>query len=308
MSFSRTSNQPYFIVLLTIFLVALAWHTTRLNNQTDQQEMTPEKSAHAQATAYTHPIAFYDPDLVGKGITSAKANALKPEYEIKGAIVPHHTFATQLIAQIFLALAAQNPESVILIGPNHYERGGFNILSSEHIWLTPFGDVASGQELVTTLERRGLIRQQPEVLSQDHALSALMPYLKYYLPQVKVVPFLLSAHTTSAELDVLSQALHKLQQPKTVVVAAVDFSHYLSSAQAKQNDQETWQIMSQFNYNKLLRLTNAHIDSPSSIALLLKLMQLAGSTQAELIANTNSGEMTGEVNSPTTSYFTVLYH
>src|SRR5690606_13377715 len=147
--------------------------------------------------------------------------------------------------------------------------------------LTPFGDLAPCPDWVMMLEMQGLIRQQPEVLSQDHAVSAIMPYLKYYLPQTKVLPLLLSAHTTSAELDALSQSLHALQQPKTVVVAAVDFSHYLSSNQAKQKDKETWQIISDYQYERLMRLTNQHVDSPASIALLLKLMQLAGSTQVE---------------------------
>lgn len=292
-------------------LIVLISGYTGLSNHEKNQTSPKGKSAlvvEDNEGSYKHPIAFYDPDLVGKGITFAEQNTSTRDYEIKGAIVPHHTFATHLIAEIFSQLAFQDPESVILIGPNHYERGGFNVLSSKYPWLTPFGDLAPRPDWVMMLEMQGLIRQQPEVLSQDHAVSAIMPYLKYYLPQAKVLPLLLSAHTTSAELDALSQSLHALQQPKTVVVAAVDFSHYLSSDQAKQKDKETWQIISDYQYERLMRLTNQHVDSPASIALLLKLMQLAGSTQVELLANTNSGELTGEVNAPTTSYFTALYH
>lgn len=294
--------------MLTLLLVGYAWHKNQPTNQADEGSEKQANNVQDTSRTYAHPIAFYDPELVGKGIASAAQNVSNPDYEIMGAIVPHHTFATHLIAQVFSQLAFQNPESIIFIGPNHYERGGFNVLSSEHPWQTAFGDLTPQADFVAALETRGLVRQQPEVLSQDHSLSALMPYLKYYLPHAKVLPLLLSAHTTSGELDVLSQSLHEVKQPKTVVVAAVDFSHYLSSAQAKQKDEETWRIMSQFNYEHLMRLNNQHVDSPASIALLLKLMQLAGSTQTELLANTNSGELTGEVNAPTTSYFTVLYH
>lgn len=295
------------LLALVVLVSGYIW----LNNPPKNQTSEKGESAlivEGKEDSYKHPIAFYDPDLVGKGITFAEQNTSARGYEIKGALVPHHTFATHLIAEVFSLIAFQDPESIILIGPNHYERGGFNVLSSEHPWLTPFGDLAPRPDWVMMLEMQGLIRQQPEVLSQDHAVSAIMPYLKYYLPQAKVMPLLLSAHTNSAELDVLSQSLHALQQPRTVVVAAVDFSHYLSSAQAQQKDKETWQIISDYEFEHLMRLTNKNLDSPASIALLLKLMQLAGSTQVELLANTNSGELTGEVNAPTTSYFTALYH
>jgi AmmeMemoRadiSam system protein B len=305
---NRVISHSWLPLLLAILVLGFAWQSLKPNTQVVVGEASQARSAPDNNDSYRHPIAFYDPELVGKGITFAAQNASKPEYQIRGAIVPHHTFATHLIAEVFSQLATQNPASVIIIGPNHYERGGFNVLSSEYPWQTAFGDLTPQKDFVAALETRGLVRQQPEVLSQDHALSALMPYLKYYLPHAKVLPLLLSAHTTSAELDVLSQSVYELQQPETVVVAAVDFSHYLSSAQAKQKDHETWQIMSQFNYEQLMRLTNQHVDSPASIALLLKLMQLAGSTQSELLANTNSGELTGEINAPTTSYFTVLYH
>lgn len=308
MRLKRANHTPFVFGLIVVLIAGYAWHNGQGKKQTHEKEYLRVNGPRIQTDAYKHPIAFYDAGLVSKGITSVEQNEPARDYVIQGVIVPHHTFATHLIAQAFSLLTSQNPESIILLGPNHYERGGFTVLSSEHPWLTPFGDLAPHSDWVMALEMQGLIRQQPEVLSQDHAVAAIMPYLKYYLPQARVLPLLLSGHTTERELDVLAASLHEWQQPKTVIVAAVDFSHYLSSAEAKQKDKETWHVITSYDYGNLMQLTNKNLDSPASIALLLKLMQLRASTRSELLANTNSGELTGEINAPTTSYFTVLYH
>ena len=50
-----------------------------------------------------------------------------------------------------------------------------------------------------------------------------------------------------------------------------------------------------------------HLDSPPSIALTIELARLLGATRFELRDDTNSGEVTGTLAPPVTSYITGDY-
>ncbi len=254
-----------------------------------------------------HQVRFFDEKAFNEGVNKAKNN--KPfTNHITGGIIPHHLLASFVIADFFSKLSAQKPVTIILLGPNHYEKGNFKALTSLYDWDTSFGLVHPDNSTINSLVKNNLVRVDEETLPNDHALSAIMPFIKYYLPEAKVVPILISGVLTKDESEVLANKLSSFVTKDVVVVSSVDFSHYLTSSQAKEKDKTTFQVINEFNYRQLYLLNSGYLDSPPSIGVLLMVMQKLGTAQMDLLYNSNSGEIQQNSFIQTTSYFEAAFH
>ena len=152
---------------------------------------------------------------------------------IAGAVVPHHQLAGQLTGEIFAMLREEKPTTVIVVGPNHKNRGA-TVITSALDWQTPFGTVAVNKEIVAQLQKSALAVKNDLVCGEENSVGSLMPYIKYYLPKAKVVPVILNHNLSLADAKALGAALASLGGEKTVVIASVDFSHYLPAKQAEE--------------------------------------------------------------------------
>ncbi|MBI4137524.1 AmmeMemoRadiSam system protein B [Candidatus Roizmanbacteria bacterium] len=231
---------------------------------------------------------------------------LQTQY-ISGAIVPHHMLAADLIEDVFLRLKDQQPETIILIGPNHFERGEFPVITSLNHWDTPDGILMVNEEFTNDLITAGIAYREDEIVQQEHSVYPLMPIVKKYLPNTTVVPLIISNHMTKNEIMALAGVLSEKSNDTTVVVAAVDFSHYLKLSEAERNDETTISHIRQGNVDQILTLDNAYLDSPASIAILMVVMEKQGA-QPSVLNHTNSGEMLSDPHAETTSHFEVVYY
>lgn len=255
-----------------------------------------------------HPLLFYDHDLFFKGVDTSKNFQIDFSYKIAGGIVPHHLFPSYIITDFFSLLSKQEIETIILMGPNHYEKGGFPALSSYYKWQTPYGFVEPGDELIGDLEKNNLVKIDSNVLTHDHSIAGMMPFIKFYLPDVKVVPILLSGFMDLGQINSLSNKLKNYIDEKTVVISAVDFSHYLKSAKAQEKDKITLNLIKANDYKSLLKLNNEYLDSAPSIVALLMIMKSNNSDRFFVIHNTNSGILQNNNEIETTSYISAVFY
>lgn len=255
----------------------------------------------------SHSLIFFDEKSFNLAVAKEE-NSLPFNYPVSGGIIPHHLFPSFIIANFFSRLAHQAPKTIILVGPNHFERGQFKVLTSLFAWQTPFGQVEPNKTIVDDLLRKELAKVDEEVLPNDHSLAAIMPFIKYYMPNSTVVPLLLSGTLTQDEAEILSGELKNFIDKNVVVVTPVDFSHYLNNKQAQEKDKLTLEIIKNFDYRQLFTLNNDYLDSPPSIATLLFIMQKLKTTELELLYHTNSGEIQNNDSIQTTSYFSIAFH
>lgn len=294
------NRKILYLLLFLVVLAILAFITKnfKLNN------ISSNESSGKQA----HVVKFYDEKTSFEGINRAKKDVTKPDYLVTGGIVPHHLFVSFIIADFFYRLSFQNPKTIILLGPNHYEKGHFEALTSLYGWNTVFGVVEPDENLTKTLIDRNLVNIDEEVLPNDHALSALMPFIKYYMPNTKVVPILLSQKFSEEKSEILADNLSKLMTKDIAIITSVDFSHYLTSSLAKEKDEMTLEVMREFDYRKLYTLNSDYLDSPASIGTLLMIMQRLNTANMDLLYHTNSGELQNNNHIETTSYFSIIFH
>lgn len=252
------------------------------------------------------PNRFFDPTLFYGGLREATRAEQKPAGRLAGGVVPHHNLAADLLSRFFVQLEPHPPATVIVVGPNH-ENKGQPVITGLRGWQTDFGVVEANRRQVEALVKSGLAVADDAALSTEHSVGALMPYLKYHAPEARVVPLILHRDLSLREIRRLAEALAGQFNDDQVLIASVDFSHYLTRAEAEEKDVQTLRAIQAFDLESLMRMGSDHIDSPGSLAVLMLAMRELGADGPHQTSHTNSGVILSSETIETTSYFIFTY-
>ncbi|MBP2019229.1 AmmeMemoRadiSam system protein B [Symbiobacterium terraclitae] len=252
------------------------------------------------------PNVFFNPKLFYGGLEAARGAAATVAGPLAGGLVPHHDLAAELLSGFFLQLEAEPPEVIFLVGPNH-DAAGQPVITGRRSWQTDFGLVEADRAAVDALVAAGLAAVDEAVLAREHSMGTLMPYIKYHAPGARVVPLVLHRNLTLPELKRLADGLAEQLGPGRILVASVDFSHYLTRAEAEARDEETLAAVMAGDLDRLLGMGNDHLDSPGAVAVLLMAMEASGAEGPAVLGHTNSGRILRDDLVETTSYFTFVF-
>jgi AmmeMemoRadiSam system protein B len=230
------------------------------------------------------------------------------EKHILGGVTPHHLLAGKLIASFFRAVSKSKPDFVVIIAPNHKGVGTKNIQTGGWDWDTPFGILKGDLEMAGFLIATKKAEMDEKVLQQDHSIAGLIPYVKYYMPDAKVLPILVRGAMGIDSAAELGASIPKLfAGKKYVIIASVDFSHYLTLREADVKDDETLKTIKSGNLNKIAMFGNDNMDSPPSIITLLSAMRAADASSFRVLEHSNAGRIAKLKSDSTTSYFTIVW-
>ena len=182
---------------------------------------------------------------------------------VYGGIVPHHLLARRLIAEFFRALAEDPPETVIVIGPNHKLEGTGEIQTTPTDWGTPFGILEADHAIVARLAEEAGAARNDDLFEVEHSVSALVPYIKYFLPEAKIAPVLLHGSLPREKAKEFGAMLGEIlaEDPDTVIIASIDFSHYLRTPEEDEMDIITGDAIRSWICRPLGRMGNDNLDS-----------------------------------------------
>lgn len=232
---------------------------------------------------------------------------LPPGQRIRGGIVTHHFLASGMMVRFFAEIARQpSPKTIILLGPNHHHHGLANISFSSLPWKTPFGELPADQRLVHAIAAATGLPEDREAFTGEHSVGVLIPFVKYYFPDSHIVPILVDLNAQSYPLrhlrDVLSSAL---ENPHSLLLLSMDFSHNSLSSVADQRDSEAQAVISAMDTSKTEAL---HVDCRKGLWLLLESLKEARCRNVLISEHTNSAQLTRNLNQPNvTSYFTIYF-
>ncbi len=217
-----------------------------------------------------------------------------------GVISPHAGYVYSGKAAGQLLAGIEIPRTVIILGPNHRGRGVLAALSPEDGWQTPLGYVPIEKRLA------GLIRQQLPAVQEDsaahaqeHSLEVQVPFLQYLRPDVAIVPLCLAfGDYGGCELlgNGLASAIRAFGEP-VLILASSDMTHYESAEAAKQKDSLALERVMALDPQGLVEVCRANRITMCGVipsAVMLVAAKELGATQAELVAYTTSGEVTGD--------------
>ena len=207
------------------------------------------------------------------------ATASPPQYDrssgLLAGMVPHHLLASDMIAGFFNIAAKGDFERVVIVAPSHYpEECGQDVVTALADWVTPTGTVRCDREATGQLLSNKFVSAEdnPPALEKDHGVAGLIPFVKHYLPNAKVMVCLLSNRLTEERRAEASRLLRELcANGKTLLVASVDCSHYLGPEEAAAMDEITAAAIESFDLKTVMTFGDSNIDSPQTVSVLLEL-------------------------------------
>ncbi|MEW6662399.1 MAG: AmmeMemoRadiSam system protein B [Bacillota bacterium] len=290
---------PLFAAACCLALV-LIWLFSREAVVSSEETHQVERSFAAHGSVFVEPQEFF------RLVSRVKSETRPMPGKVVGGVVPHHLLAGDMIGSLFSLLVEEPPATVAVVGPNHFAAGG-RILTGRYGWETPSGVVQPDLTAIQYLLDSGLVALDDQVLSGEHSIGAVVPFLKHYLPEARVIPLILQADVTLAEVSRLAQLLLSIPGGPPLIVASVDFSHYLTRPEADRKDRETLAALRAFDLPRLFTMGNDHLDSPPAIGLLFQAMAEKGIKTFDVLAHNNSGVILGNDLIETTSYFTLAF-
>lgn len=257
---------------------------------------------------------FVDASLVELMIDGAPAclknQANRPT--IVGGIVNHHLLAGKLIKEFFCQVASSRIKRVIILAPNHFGLGNGQSISGVNDWQTSQGLLAVDKPAINYLKKNETIAIDDGVFIKEHGIGNLMPLIKIYFPQAKIIPLVIKERISAVNQEKLVQGLQTLTNEKTLVIASLDFSHDLSLTAAEIKDAQTLPILQTASYGRIGELNQispaANVDSLSVLSIFLRLMAQEQATEFTMLGHSNSALVSGQSDlASTTSYFTAVY-
>lgn len=239
-----------------------------------------------------------------------KNYALKQESgTIHGCIVPHHLVAKDLIHEVFQNVSKNRYKTVVLIGPDHESINKGKIFTTLKDWQTPTGILKTDEEITGELLKNSFVEENDEKLTIEHSTSGIIPFIKYYLGDVRVITLVLTKQVKLEDIDeVVEQLYENVNLDETLFIASVDFSHYLSLNLANEMDLVSKDAIMNKDINKIMTFTNDNLDSPVSVAAMIKMMEKANANNCCVLNHSNSELILKKRIEETTSYITFLFY
>ena len=216
-----------------------------------------------------------------------KNEELEDKYieQIVAVVVPHHDIVKAERRVVLEEILQKRPniQSIVLISPDHFSDFQKDIKYSDRDWQLSNGVYQFNKEMFDNFS--GFTRDNKQLL-KDHGVYNILPDLKEYWPNSKIIPFIIGQEVEFSDLTELSNLINENCTKDCLLVASVDFSHFLPRSLADIHDQEALSALQemQIPWNHDLE-----VDSPQSLYLLTQYAQYNNSKYFHLKKHTNSG-------------------
>ena len=231
--------------------------------------------------------------------------------KIKGLMVNHHLLAGKFMSHAFCAVATDKPMTVIIISPNHFMIGHGQVTISAYDFQTPYGVLQSGQKLVKKMSDVGIATIDEGPFEKEHGIYNLTPFIKKAMPNARIVPIIIKDNISQENKDKLVDFLANNLPENSLIVASLDFSHYLTSEQADANDVKTLEIINNLDYQAVKDLNKdnqpGNVDSKPTLEMYLKVMSMEKAKNFTLLNHSNSAKLVGDLSIPETTSYIVGY-
>jgi MEMO1 family protein len=159
-------------------------------------------------------------------------------------VVPHagYTYSGPTAAHAYGRLrAASDWDRVVLLGPAHFVGLDGCAVPAEDEWATPLGTVPIDTATARALADAGLATVDDKPHEPEHSLEVQLPFLQRCAPDFRLLPIAVGLSAWAAVARAIEAAVDG--DPRTVVIASTDLSHYQREAAANAQDERTVQAV-----------------------------------------------------------------
>lgn len=242
------------------------------------------------------------PQIFAYSVSEVKSQKV-PAREIPVVIVPHHLVADRQIAEA-LAYVAEARRSlptrrIILMGPNHFFRGEGQVITDSRAWETNYGEVAPDRDFIKNLRTKNFASEEEGIIAGDHAVTALLPFVEKFFPDALFVPLLVREPISQRNAKSFGEFLARTVAEDTLVIASIDFAHYVTKAVADEYDKASIAAIAALDLDFFEKQIQA--DGRQILMILANFLKKTGHTKFTLLGHTNSAELMGNLAEPSTT-------
>ena len=230
--------------------------------------------------------------------------------DIVSGVVPHHLLAKDIMEDFFSYISSQEkPKTIVILSPDHFQSG---ILMESNSFITitlDSNDKEFNNLKVDTLLWGKLFKENKMILNNsaviaEHGVTTLLPYIKKYFPETNILPILIPADITKEQVEQLVKTIDENTLLNTIVVASVDFSHYLPSQAADFHDAKSIRVLLNFEEENF---KNIEVDCWQALYAARLFAKLRQKKTPHIMAHNNSADFLNLELEETTSYFSVVF-
>lgn len=220
--------------------------------------------------------------------------------EAIAAVTPHagYMYSGRVAAAVYAQITP--PETWVILGPNHTGLGAKASIMTSGAWETPLGAMGIDAELAKAiLAAASPLRDDSLAHAREHSIEVQLPFLQCAGGSSAFVPIALFAHDYAVCRDVglaVAGAIHSTGR-RAVVAASTDMSHYVSRSVATTKDRKAIDAMLALDpetLHRVVRQEGISMCGFHAATAALVAAKTLGATSAELVAYTDSGEVTGD--------------
>jgi len=224
--------------------------------------------------------------------------------KIFGIICPHagYVYSGPTACHSYKSISSQNPELVIIIGPNHFGIGRNAATMIDAKWQTPLGMVQVDSEATQEIAKKSKIIEIDNYShSQDHSLEVQIPMLQSILSkEFQILPIILLAQDLETARDVGYAVSEIAKKKNSIIVGSSDFTHYEENSFAHLQDKALIEpilgmdVERFYHVLKEKRVTACGFGAIASTIIACKNL---GATKGELLSYATSGDVSGNAES-----------
>lgn len=227
-----------------------------------------------------------------------------------GGVTPHAgwVFSGPTAAKVFAALAAERPDTFVILGAVHFWHGRSAAVFPAGAWATPLGEAAIDEALAAEIIALGKDRIQASVSAHDteHSIEVQVPFIQALCPEAGIVPVAVPPAADVRAVGAAVAAAVRASRKKAVVVASTDLTHYgmgygspdrgpLSKAMPwmRENDRRIIRLVESLRAEEIVAEAEAHANACGAGALASATAAAAGlgATTARLLEYTTSADV-----------------
>ena len=217
-------------------------------------------------------------------------------------ICPHagYMFSGPVAANgYYFAAQDGQPDTVVILGPNHTGYGSGVSIMTEVIWRMPLGDIEVDAALSREVQRQSQLIDVDESSHRfEHSIEVQLPFLQYVFGRAfKLIPICMMMQDLDTSRDVGEAIATAVSGKNVLIVASTDMSHYVSQNIAEAKDRLAINAMLKLDAVELQSVVESNNISmcgygPASVAIIAS--KILGATQSKLLSYRTSGDMTGD--------------
>lgn len=226
------------------------------------------------------------------------------ERRIVSVVCPHagYVYSGPTAAHSYYHLASEvEPNSVVILGPNHTGLGGPVSIGGGEAWETPLGRVPIDKELAMAIfEASDIIDMDDFAHAREHSIEVQLPFLQYIYGDFTFIPICMGFQDLETSREVGRSIIEASKGRDILILASTDLTHMESQSSANAKDRgviDRILAMDEAALQNWVRSKRVSMCGYGPVSVAIAASKLLGAKRAELLAYATSGDTTGDISS-----------